>query len=74
MTINEACTLESPFRNKEGFDDATKHNIFNNDAPNIGGEYSVELNCLIQSMLSKDPKLRPTARQICEMPLIHKSF
>ncbi|KAL0241338.1 hypothetical protein GEMRC1_006573 [Eukaryota sp. GEM-RC1] len=40
--------------------------------PPVPSQYSLELVSLIRNMLSKDPRIRPTANQILRLPFIRK--
>lgn len=44
--------------------------IVNDPCPNLPSRYSPELNHILQRMLSKDPELRPSAKDILNFPYV----
>ncbi|XP_018412817.1 PREDICTED: uncharacterized protein LOC108787703 [Nanorana parkeri] len=44
--------------------------IVNDPCPNLPSRYSAELNDILQRMLSKDPELRPSAKDILNFPYV----
>lgn len=70
--IIEAATFELPFRGLS-FPELNR-NICNAPAPKLPERYSSELRSICDKMLSKDPSLRPTAKEILESPCLKNDY
>ncbi|EAY15505.1 CAMK family protein kinase [Trichomonas vaginalis G3] len=64
----EMCTLHHAFEGRNI--NNLLFNIVRGNITPISTQYSADLRNLINSMLSKDPKLRPTATEIVKKPII----
>ena len=72
VTIHEACTLEKTFDSKEHIAQAIRQKILKQDPESLPQVYSSGLEKLINEMMDKDPKKRPTAKQIIDMEIIQR--
>lgn len=68
--IIELCNLKQPF-DYQDLDDVMYH-IINDRVPVIGDNYTQEMGGLVRSMLVKDPKMRPEAREILQSKIFLK--
>nr|DBA16917.1 TPA: hypothetical protein GDO54_002444 [Pyxicephalus adspersus] len=66
--LHELCTFRRAFDCSSWIKLVTM--IVNDPCPNLPSRYSAELNDILQRMLSKDPELRPSAKDILNFPYV----
>lgn len=72
------CVLYELMSGSHAFTGCSRDELFDNikfnDTPDVPSRYSQELKNLLYRMLEKDPRCRPTADEIIQIPIIRKTL